>query len=244
VGQLDQEEGGDLGLAGRMVRVFYAPGETFAAVRQRCGWTDWFAPVLLMAVLGVAGLQLAMPVIQQTQREMLQERLKQMPNMSEEQRAAALKMAEKSTGPATLVMVPVSAFAILFILGGVLLLVARLLLHGEATYAQTLAVWGYATLIGIPALLVRIPLMLAKQTAVVHLGPGVFVSDEAMKTFAGRFVAGIDLFSFWQVAVAAVGLAVLTGAPARKALIPLLVLWALWIAGQAAMGGLMPGGGG
>lgn len=227
-------------LIGRMTCLFWAPGETFEAVRRQAGWLDWFAPVLLVVILNLISLQIAKPVIQATQQEVLQERLKTLP---EEQRQRAMAMAQKTGSIAALIGVPVSTFAILFVAGGVLLLIARFWLGGQTvTYSQTLAVWGYSSLVGALALLVRTPLMLAKNTAIVYTGLGVFVADEAMKTFVGRFVAGFDLFSFWQLCLAAIGLAVLTDTSIRRAFVPLLVLWFLWIAGQAALGGLGSGG--
>ena len=35
----------DVGLVGRMLRVFYAPAETFEAVQRDHSHLDWFVPV-------------------------------------------------------------------------------------------------------------------------------------------------------------------------------------------------------
>jgi len=52
------------------------------------------------------------------------------------------------------------------------------------------------------------------------------------------YLAGVDLFTFWQICVASVGLAVLTRNSTSKALVFLMILWAIWILIQAALGGL------
>ncbi|MEW6753431.1 MAG: hypothetical protein AB1505_20980 [Candidatus Latescibacterota bacterium] len=75
----DQERAPDLGLVGRMVRVVFAPGETFEAVRLRVGWPDWLIPTLLVVGVGVGALQLTMPAVQRTQAALLAEKLKDMP---------------------------------------------------------------------------------------------------------------------------------------------------------------------
>ncbi|MFA6107427.1 MAG: YIP1 family protein [Candidatus Latescibacterota bacterium] len=239
--QQEETSGAELGLCGRMVRVFTAPERTFEAVGRRTGWTDWFVPMLVVVLAAMIAAQLSMPAIQATQHEFMQERLKTMPP---EQREAAVRMGTGSMGTVmTMITIPVSSAIFLFGVAGVLLLVARYGLGGAVTYAQMLAVLGYSSLIGLVALVVRTPLIMAKGTMMVFTGPGVFLPDTALQTFGGRFVAGLDLFVFWQLFVVAVGLATLTRSTTRRALIPLLALWLLWLAGSAALGGLfMPSG--
>ena len=83
-----------------------------------------------------------------------------------------------------------AGFILLFIIAGILLLIARYGLGGEVSYGQMLAVWGYSSLIGIIAIIVRTPLMLAKETAMVYTGLGMLIPDEMLKTFLGRVLAG------------------------------------------------------
>ena len=237
--QSTQEESRDIGLAGRMIRVFYAPGETFEAVGQRTTWLDWFVPTISIVLVTLVTVQLTMPLILQAQSEMVQEQLK---NLPENQRQQMLTQMQGVTRISTVVVTPIAVFAGLFIAGGVLLLIARYVLDGKVRYGQMLTVWGYSSLVSIIGLLVRTPLMLAKDTVVVHTGLGVFLSDEMVKTFLGRILAGIDLFSFWQFCLIGIGLAVLTGASTRRALVPVLLLWVLWIIVQASLGGLGRGG--
>lgn len=239
--QQEEASGAELGLFGRMVRVFTAPEQTFEAVGRRTSWVDWFVPMLVVVLAAMIAAQITMPAIQATQHEIMQERLKTMPP---EQREAAARMGTGSMATVmTMIAIPVSSFIFLFGVAGVLLLVARYGLGGAVTYAQMLAVLGYSSLIGLVAVVVRTPLVMAKGTMMVQTGLGVFLPDTALQTFGGRFVAGLDLFVFWQLFVVAVGLATLTRSTTRRALIPLLALWALWLAGSAALGGLfMPSG--
>lgn len=240
--QLSREEDRDIGLVGRMVRVFYAPGETFEAVGQRTTWLDWFVPTLLVVLFTLVTIQLTMPLILQAQSEVLQEQLKTLPEAQRQQMLAQMQGVTSISSISTVVVTPISVFVMLFISGGVLLLIARYVLEGKVQYGQMLAVWGYASLVGIIGVLVRTPLMLAKDTAAVYTGLGVFVPDEMAKTFLGRLLAGMDLFSFWQFCLIGIGLATLTGVSTRRGLVPVLLLWALWILVQASLGGLGKGG--
>lgn len=227
----------DIGLVGRMVRVFYAPSETFEAVRRRRSWLDWFVPVLVIAVLSLVVAYITMPIIMQTQADKLQERLQSSPDTSEEQR----EMVEKMQGVGKvfgLVGAPIGVFLAVCVLGAVLLLLAKVILGAEVAYGQMLTVVGYAWLIGIISMAVRVPLMLAKETAIIHMGPGVFVSETMGKTFLGRLLTGIDLFTVWEVCVMGIGIAVIGALPKKKAIGAMLVVWAAWIFVKAGLSGL------
>lgn len=237
MGQIGGEEVQDVGLVGRMIRVFYAPSETFEAVRRRRRWLDWFVPVLLLALLSLVVAYTMMPIIMQAQAEKLEERLQSAPGMSEEQR----EMIERMQGigkVAGLVGAPVGVFVVVFILGVVLLLLAKVILGAEVTYGQMLTVAGYASLVGILAMIVRVPLMLAKETIAIHMGPGVLVSEAMGKTFLGRLLTGIDLFSFWEACIMGIGIAVIGAVSRRKAIGSMLILWVIWIFVKAGLGGL------
>lgn len=228
--EIVEEEVQDIGLVGRMIRVFYVPSETFEAVRRQSSWLDWFVPVLLVALLSLLVAYIAMPIAMQMQAEQMQDR----PEMSEEQ----LEMMQGVGKVAGLVAAPIGVFVVLFVIGAVLLLLTKAILGGDATYGQMLAVAGYASLIGIISMIVRVPLMLAKETAIIHMGPGVFVSEAMAKTFLGRLVAGIDLFGLWEVCVMGIGIAVIGHLSRKKAIGSMLVVWAVWILIKAGLGGL------
>ena len=177
---------------------------------------------------------LALPEAMEAGSEMMQE---QYEGMTEEQRAAMEQM--KAAAPAmTIVSVPIVSFLVLFLLGGVLLLLANPILGGEANYGQMLAVTAYASLVKVVQAVVTVPLLLATGSLVVF-EPGLLLPEEMLSTFAGRLLSGLDLFTLWQVLLMAVGTGVMAGCSTRKALVPLLILWAVWSVVQAGLGGLL-----
>lgn len=224
-------ENSGTGIAGRMIRALTAPGQTFASVRERMTWQDWFAPTLVAVVAGLVAGMLALPEAMEAGSEMMQEE-----GMTEEQRAVMEQM--KEAAPAmTLVSVPIVSFLVLFLLGGVLLLLANPILGGEANYGQMLAVTAYASLVKVIQTIVTVPILLATGSLVVF-GPGLLLPEEMLATFAGRLLSGVDIFTLWQVLLMAVGTGVMAGCSTRKALFPLLILWALWIVVGAGLAGL------
>jgi len=238
-----QEVVEDIGLVGRMIRVFYAPGETFDALRLQRTWLDWFAPTLLVAIVGMASAHLVGPLMVQEKMADTIASIQDNPNIPAEKRAEIVEKMEAQQDDGgmkyALVMAPIGTFIYVFILAGILLLFAKLALGGEIEYGQMLPVTAYASLIGVLQQIIVIPLMLQKQTAQIHTGLGVLVSDEMAKTFVGRLLGGVDLFSLWTVCIVGIGIAIVGNVPTRKAVTGTLIFWAIWIVIKAGAGGLL-----
>ena len=188
------------GLAGRMIRTFTAPGTTFASVRERSAWLDWFAPTLIIVAANTASLAARMPT---------------------------LTMDEWSGMAPAFLMSAAIPFLRLFIAGGGLLLVANLILGGRATYGRMLAVTAYASLVNAADGIVTGLLFLVTGTR-VDIGPGLLLPDGMLDTFAGLLLAGVDVFDIWQLLLTAIGTGVMAGCSTRRALVPVLILWAVW----------------
>ncbi len=188
------------GLAGRMIRTFMAPGETFTSIRERSAWLDWFAPTLIVCAADAAGLAARVPT---------------------QSMDAWFDMA-----PAFL-MSAANPFLRLFIAGAALLLVANYILGGGATYGRMLAVAAYASLVTVADRIVTGILFLATD-ARIDIGPGLLLPDEVLDTLAGLLLAGVDVFDLWQVLLTAIGTGVMAGCSTRRALVPVLILWAVW----------------
>jgi hypothetical protein len=233
----------DVGLVGRMVRVFYAPAETFEAVQQRHSYLDWLVPVLLVALVGAGTQYMTMPILQKMQAKAVAEMAAKQ-DMTPEQAANQRQVMEKMSGVTnvvTLVMVPVMTFIMLFIFAGVLLLVGRFALGGELTYGQMLALEAYAMLITVPQNIVLTPIRQARESMMVTLGPGLLLGQDMLETYVGRVINGIDIFMIWQVVVIGIGLSILARAGLGKTMGILFSIWVLFLAGGAALRGLFPG---
>jgi hypothetical protein len=221
-----------LTLPERLLRVFYAPRRSFAALGQDPDWIDWFTPILLVCLVGIASHFLTRDLVFDPEAPAVKEQLE---NLSEEKRQEQLKSMEAMRARGW-VTVPVGALTSLVAVGGVLFLLARFLFQSEVSYRQMLVVKGYASLVVGVEWAARTLLMLARQTPVVHTGPGVLVSEESARTFAGQVLLAINFFDVWQAAVMGIGLAVVARVPARKAVFALLALWGFWVLGMGALG--------
>ena len=233
----------DVGIVGRIVRVFYAPAETFEAVQRGHSKLDWVVPILLAAIVSVGSTYMTQPIMQKIQSKALAE-MSASKDMTPEQVAQQREVMKTMSGvteTATLVMVPVMTFVMAFIFAGVLLLIGRFALGGDISYGQMLSLQAYTMLITVPQNIVLTPIRQARESIMVTLGPGLLLDKDLLATYAGRVINGIDIFMIWQVVVTGIGLAILTRAGLGKTLGILFAIWALYLAGAGAMAGFMPG---
>lgn len=221
-----------LTLPGRLLRVLYAPGRSFAAVGQDPEWTEWFVPVLVVCLVGIASHFLTREVVFNPQVPAIAEQLE---SLSEAERQKQLESMEAMRTQGW-VMVPVGTLSSLVVVGGVLFLLARTLFQREVSYRQMLVVKGYASLVVGVEWVVRSLLILAWQTPVVHTGPGALVSEEAARTFAGQALLAVSFFDVWQAVIMGIGTAVMAQVPIRKAVFAVLVLWGLWVMSIGVIG--------
>ena len=224
-----------IGLIGRMIRVFHAPRETFESVAASRTAIDWVAPAAVSAVVAFAAAVAIMPLAMEEGAKAVQEQM-QGQELSDEQR----EMMEKMAGPGQaigLVMAPVGSFVVLFI-SALLLLGAAKIAGAGIGYPGMLTVSAYSSLVQALKGIIVTPLMLSKKSMEVHTGLGLLLPAEMMNSFAGRFLAGIEIFSLWQVVIVAVGISALGNVDSRKALVPVLVLWLIWLLIAAGLGGL------
>ena len=164
-------------------------------------WQDWFTPTLI--VLAAEGAHLAARVL------------------------PTVPMDEWSGLAGSFLIAASTPFLRLFIAGAGLLLVANFILGGRATYGRMLAVTAYAYLVDGADLVVTGLLFLLTGNR-VDIGPGPLLPDGMLDTFAGLLLAGVDVFDIWQLLLTAIGTGVMAGCSTRRALVPVLILWAVW----------------
>ena len=224
-----------IGLIGRMIRVFYVPRETFEAVAASRTAIDWVAPAAVSAIVALVAAVAIMPLAMEEGAKAIQEQM-QGQELSDEQR----EMMEKMAGPGQaigLVMAPVGSFVVLFI-SALLLLGAGRIAGADVGYSGMLTVSAYSSLVQALKGIIVTPLMLSKKSMEVHTGLGLLLPTEMMNSFTGRFLAGIEIFTVWQVVIVAVGISALGNVDTRKALVPVLVLSLIWLMIAAGLGGL------
>ena len=217
----------EMSIVGRMLRVFYAPSETFEAVSEQRSAADWLVPTVIVAVVIFISTYLTIPV-------QLAEMTQQMPAEQREGAQTAIKVS-------SLIAAPIMSFVMLFIGAAIYLLVGRLL-GGLLGYGHCLAIVAYTSLIAIPQHIVRTPLLLANETMKVQIGLGMFLSEEVRKSFGGALLSSIDPFVVWMVVIAGLGLAIVGQVERSRAYAGIAAITLIFLAIGAFFSTLNPGG--
>ena len=193
----------EISVVGRMVRVFYAPSQTFKAVADQRTAADWLVPTIIVAVVSSITAYLTVPIELGT--------IQSTPSGALEKEGAAL-IAQTSGAMAASAM----TFAALFIFAALYLLVGKGL-GGVLDYGQALAIAAYASLTFALKDLITTPLALANETMTVQTGLGLFLSEQAQASFSGALLSSIDPFVVWRVLVVGLGLSILGQIKRRRA---------------------------
>ena len=209
----------EMSVVGRMLRVFYAPSETFEAVSEQRSAADWLVPTALVAAVVTVAALLVLPIVTEVGQEAMQLQGK-----------GAAQMA-------TLIATPIAMFIYLFITAALFLVLGKLL-GGLLSYGQALAIMAYAGLVTLPQQGIATLLISAKKTPEVQMGLGLFLSEEALQSFGGRFLASIDPFLVWWTVLVGLGLSIVGKLDRNRAYIGAIVLSLIWIAGFAGFASL------
>lgn len=119
----------------------------------------------------------------------------------------------------------VAAVALYFLAGLGLWIAGNIILGKGPKYLQALSVYGYAMLIDILAMIIKIPLMVKNQTIRMDTGLGILVSKEESRSALYSFLSSFDLFTFWELALLTIGLAMLYKASKGKTAGMVFALW-------------------
>ncbi len=223
----------EMSVVGRMLRVFYAPSETFEAVAEQRSAADWLVPTIIVALAIFFSTYLTSPIYV---AEAMEQMKQQMP--AEQRGEMAGGDAIRISG---LIAAPVMTFVMLFIGAAIYLLVGKLL-GGLLGYGHCLALVAYTSLISILQHVVKTPLVLANETMNVQIGLGMFLSEEAQKSFGGALLSLIDPFIVWMVVIASLGLSIVGQIERSRAYAGVAAITLIFLAIGAFFGTLGPGG--
>lgn len=226
----------------RIWGIYTKPRETMEYLSQK---PDWILPVVVVAVaVLLSGLILYPTVIRPQQVEQISKQFRENANIPPEQaqqmEERALRFTEGPFGLLTGIGGMV-VFALLSILIPALVFFwLGQLLGGEGAFRNVLSIVSYASLVVVPGLIVRTPLMLAKHSVGVQTSLALVLSPEQEGSFLFRFLAQFDIFVIWQLILAALGLAILYRFSKQKAAALVFGLWLLWAILLTFLGGLTP----
>jgi hypothetical protein len=231
-----------------LTAIFFEPSAAFESLRAR--------PRFLVAALILVALSLLVTVLlfQKVDYEQAIRRAfennPRAEQMSPEQREQAIAM---QTGPVArrlVYAIPLLGTAVTLAVGGALYLLAALLMGGRLSFKQAVSVWTYASfppaVLGTLLAVIMIFLKPAEDIDLNSPGAGLVVANLGALVGPGSSPAlraalsSFDLFSFYGMFLAAVGLRKVGKLSSGSAWAVVIGLWLVWLllrAGWAAIFG-------
>jgi hypothetical protein len=220
--------------------VFVAPGDAFRAVAAR---PRWEAPLVLAIAVGLAFTAVWMAKADGVEFMRAQmEEAGAMEQIPPEKREAMLQGQAKWmkafawVGPLFLAPLGYAALA------GLFLFIYRFFYAAEVSYPQSLSVvaWCFAAfgLVMNPLILIVMALKdewSVDPQSVVQASAASFMEKAASPGALYALASSLDLFSFWLMALLAIGFGAVIRKPALSAAWGIVVPWALYVAGKAAL---------
>jgi hypothetical protein len=209
-----------------MLDIYFAPGRAFARLREK---PAWLLPLILVLVFNMLTAFAASQYVDwDKQRKAAIERMRER-NMPEEQIQKATEGMEKFyTSPVMRYGVPaisavvVGIISLLFL--AVIYNVSLPLLGGAGDFKRTWAIVCNASLVAVPATLVRGLLVLLKRSAEVSTGL-LAAAPDVKQPFLKGLLAQLDIFDFWKFLLIAIGLNVVFGLKGSKSYVLVFAVW-------------------
>lgn len=189
----------------KVIGVFTSPGKTFASLNIT---PTWILPIIIYIAVSVAFIFFAQKIIIKEAITVQQEKMAER-GMTTDEMNNSLAMAEKVmkiTIPLAAVAMPI---IMIVVISGVFRFVGNVVMGGSATFKKVFSITAHSFLIHVLGALIILPLVLAKGSMQVSFSLAALMSDEAKGTFLYQFLAKIDLFWIWWIAVYSIGLAVI-----------------------------------
>lgn len=231
-----QPEEKPLGGASKIINTFFEPKKVFESLKIK---PTWLIPFLIVTLLGIGSFYYTFPFIMAQQVERIQENEK----IPEEQKELIIeKLTEKDHPPLwQLALAPIGTLVSLVIVAAVLFFVFNVLLGGDSAFRRIFSVYCYSSLIAIPAMIVKFPLIMMKENLNVQTSLALILSVNEKDTFLYSVLSSFDIFTIWQVILVSMGLGVMYKYTTKKTFTAVLILWLIWILAKSGLSTLFGG---
>ncbi len=227
-----------MSFAEKLTNIFASPGELFENVRLTGkASSNWLVPWILFVVVAIIMGQLIVhnasladqlgAVIKKGFDKSVQEG--KMPQESADQ--VYEKFAKPGSTWFTLFQIggaTFGSFAMLFVLSLLYWLIGKSAMKGSAPYMKVVEVVGLTFFIVALEQVVTTMLMFIMDSITATPSLGIFVKNFDMENKLHVALSKINVFTFWNLSVASVGLSKLFQRDLPKVLVLVFALWILW----------------
>ena len=225
-----------MGGASKIMNTFFEPRKVFESLKIK---PTWLVPFIIAALLGIGFFYYTYPFIMAQQVEKIQENER----IPEEQKERIIeRMTERDHPPIwQLSFAPIGTLLSFVVVAAALFFVFNVLLGGDSNYRRVLSVYSYSSLIAIPAMIVKFPLIMMKENLNVQTSLALLLSPNTKDSFLYRVFSSFDIFTIWQVILVSMGLGVIYKYATKKAFTAVFILWIIWILAKSGLSSVFGG---
>ncbi len=217
----------------KIIGIFTAPRQTFEAIDQN---PTWLLPFLIGIVIFLIFQTLTVDIQMSERIEIMEAQGR----LSAEQLEAAKT---SMTGPMKYVGFiagPIVWLIMILIMAAIFYVASNLMIGGDSSYKKVFAIVCWSGLVGTLSLIVMTLLILSKGTMQgVALDLTILLDTPPIggeKSALYRIFSNLNVFTIWQVVLWIIGLSVTYKATTKKAAVPILSLWGIWIVLSVVLG--------
>jgi hypothetical protein len=211
-----------------MLDIFFAPGNAFSRLKEK---PNWLVPLIIALVFNMLFVFVSSHYVDwQKQRQTAVEHMRER-NVPQEQIDKAQEGMDKFySSPAMRFGVPVastvivSLIALLFL--AVIYNVTLPLFGGTSDFRRVWAIVCNASLVAVPAAVVRGLLVVLKRSAEVTTSLAL-AAPGLKQGFPKALLTQLDIFDFWKFLLIAIGLRVVFGVKSSRAYTLVFVVWVI-----------------
>jgi hypothetical protein len=225
-----------MSLPARLMNVFAVPGDVFAEVKAApVSHANWLVPAILLMVVSwlAAFFIFSQPAIQQQISELAQkgvekqiQKMKVTGEQAEKMRQAAEKFGSIGSKVSAVVFPLVVALGSPFFWGFILWLGSKVF-KGPFRFLKAVEVAGLAGTIGVLHSLIKSLLVLALGNVFASPSLALLVKEFNQENWVHGLLGAVNPFTFWYLAVLAIGLARLGGIGTARSAIWVFGIWAV-----------------
>lgn len=216
-----------LNLVNKTVGIFTQPERVLASLKERPDWLFPLTVVILISILFAVT----------TRRQMMEFQKQSIYNstiIQEEQKDEMIDRMENQSDEAFYVQsvggTVVSTIFVYLVAAGVFLFVGNFILGGKASFKQIFAMYSWVGLISGLEYLIKIPLVLAKDSFQVYTSLAVLLDPSQSKTLLFQILNAFDLFAIWRVALWGMGFAVIYNFSKRTSYTAVISVYVIYLA--------------
>ncbi len=212
----------------RVWSVYFDPSKAFADIAQRPSWMVPLVVLIVVAIFtsvlsGPMRIQEAVDRIDQNPRLTAQQKEEIRETIEDRSGRPVMKLLSYLIGPVVGVFIYILAVSAVLYFGG------NVLMGGDAPFKRVLSVFSYSSLVAIPASIIKVPLMLVKKSVNVQTSLAALMPSGSDDSVAFKILAKFDIFTIWQIALVALGLAIVYKFTVKKSASMVIGFWGLWI---------------